>query len=188
MGDIYSRRFKSLQVGKDNISPNCTIGDNVRIGLSIVEDDVVIGNNVFIGNFTMIRSGVTIGDDSIIGHLVMIEADAKIGSRVTIQSQCHITKYATIEDRVFLGPAAVCINTQQISHGRSFAPKLEGPHIKFGARIGTASLVMPGRMIGENAVLGAKSLATKDIPDREVWIGHPAEFVRMVTAAEVLKK
>ena len=179
-------RFMPINGDHDLISPNCRIGKNVRLGQCVIEEGCSIGDNVFVGHFTMIRSGVKIGKNSVIGHLVMIEADTEIGEFTTIQSQCHITKYAKIGDHTFWGPMSGCINTHRISHGRGFPAKLEGPVIKFGARIGTGALIMPGVVIGENSVVGAKSLVTKDVPDREVWLGHPARFKQMVLADEIL--
>ena len=52
--------------------------------------------------------------------------------------------------------------------------------IKKGATIGSASIILPGLTIGENAMIGAGSLVTKDIPDNELWVGRPAKFVRFI--------
>ena len=190
MDDIYKRRFIEL-LETDRISPDCKIGENVKIGENtIIERGCNIGNNVFIGHNTVIRSGNTIGDDSVIGHLVMIEADSWIGKNTTIQSQCHITKYAKIDDHVFIGPKAMLINTNKISHGRDFEPNLEGPHICFAARIGSGAIIMPGKIVGKNAVVGAGSVVTQNIPPEQIWYGNPARPARYfnVPYREILKK
>jgi UDP-3-O-[3-hydroxymyristoyl] glucosamine N-acyltransferase len=188
MRNIYTRRWESPIGDHDRIGPNCKIGKNVKIGnFTIVEDGCVICDNVFIGHLSVLRNNVTVGENSIIGHLVMIESDAWIGKNSTIQSQCHITKFARIDDHVFLGPKAMLINTNRISHGRGFEPELRGPQICFAARIGSGSVIMPGRVIGKNASVGAGSVVTHDVPSGEVWVGNPARFKRLVPEKEIFR-
>ena len=187
--DIYERGYKMIRGNEDPISIDARIGENVTIGFNVIIDgDCKIGNNVFIGNNTMIRSGVAIGDDSIIGHLVMIESGTTIGLKVTIQSQCHITKNAVIENHCFFGPMAMCINTRNISHGRNYEAILEGPHIKFGCRIGSGAIIMPGVTIGENVSIGAGAVVTRSIPDGEIWLGVPARFRGKTPKRELLPR
>lgn len=194
MNNIYERPFGRVRDGDDPISNSVRFGRDVRVGCHVVIDpDCRLGDGVFIGHNTMIRSGVKIGNRSIIGHLVVIESDTLIGDDVTIQSQCHITKNARIEDRVFMGPKAMLINTNRISHGRAYKAKLEGPHIKFGARIGSGSIIMPGVTVGRNAVVGAGSIVVKDVPDEQIWFGkqtvtisQAASFQNYVPKDEIL--
>jgi len=170
--NIYQRPFERLGGIDDSISHSVRFGRKVRIGHNVVIDpDCRLGDEVFIGHGSMIRSGVIIGNRSVIGHLVVIEKDTLIGDDVTIQSQCHITALARVEDCVFMGPKAMLINTNKISHGRFYEAKLEGPHIKYGARIGSGSIIMPGVTIGRNAVIGAGSIVTKNVPDEQIWFG-----------------
>ena len=185
MTNIY-RNFYG-EVLETVINPFTRFGKNVRLGFNVVIDkDVTIGENVFVGHNTVIRSGVEIGNNTVIGHLVMIESDTKIGDFVTIQSQCHITKLAKIHSRVFMGPKAMCINTHNISHGRKFEAKLEGPILQYGVRIGSGAIVMPGITIRNEAVLGAGAVATKDIPAFQIWMGIPAKYIKDVPKEELL--
>jgi acetyltransferase-like isoleucine patch superfamily enzyme len=189
------------------IEKDCVIGDEVTIGHhsvieqgatigsgtiikhgSIIESNCNLGKNVFIGHNSVLRNDVTIGDNSIVGHLVMTEADAWLGKKTTIQSQCHITKFAKIDDHCFLGPKAMLINTMKISHGRGFEPDLRGPHVNYAARVGSGSIIMPGVIIGQNAVAGAGAVVTKNIPDFEIWFGNPAKFQYLVSKNEILEK
>lgn len=167
---MYDRGFERIREDEEMISMSVKFGKDVRIGHGVVIDEgCTIGDYVFIGHNTVIRSNVSIGSGSVIGHLVMIESDTTIGQKVTIQSQCHITKYARIADHVFIGPMAMCINTKNISHGRRFKPKLAGPTIKFGARIGSGAILLPGCEIGQNAVIGAGALINGKVPDNKIY-------------------
>lgn len=191
-------RFIELYGGMAPVSPGAFFGDNVRMGFgNVILDGTRIGSNcrigsyccidegvsvgewTFIGDLTKIRDSVEIGHHAIIGHLVMIEQGAKIGNHVTIQSQCHITKDAVIEDRVFFGPGAIVINTRKISHGRGYEPVITPPLIRYGARIGAGAVILPGVEIGKNAVVGAGSVVTRDVPNSEIWINKASDNGRV---------
>lgn len=153
----------------------------------VIEGDCYVGDNSFVGNHVVMRPGVKIGSDCMIGHGTVFEGDTLIGDRVLIHAQCHITQHVTMEDDVFLGPMVMTINTRNIKHGReSIELDKKGPYICRAARIGGGSSILPGITIGENALIGAGSVVTKDVPDREVWIGVPAKKVRDVMFAECL--
>lgn len=178
---IYNENY--IKVCSDNspIHWSVKFGKNVKLGENVVIDEnVIIGDNVFIGHNTVIRNNVKIGNGTVIGHSVVIESDTVIHDKVTIQSQCHITKYADIGDRVFFGPKAMCINTYHISHGREFKPKLKGPKIGFGCRIGAGAVLMPGVTLGREVEIGANSTVTKDCDSFWVYIGSPAKKTRPV--------
>ena len=186
MGNPYKEKFKRV-CGIDNpIHWSVVFGMDVKVGENVVIDaGCQIGDNVFIGHNTVIRSNVKIGDDSIIGHLVMIESNTVIGHDTTIQSQCHITKNAVIGNHIFFGPTATMINTHRISHGRDYVPEILTTTIKDWARIGTGSICMPGVTISENAHLAAGAVATKDVPENEIWSGVPAKYLKNVPEDEI---
>jgi UDP-2-acetamido-3-amino-2,3-dideoxy-glucuronate N-acetyltransferase len=170
------------------VHPSTRFGRNVRLGHGVIIDaGVRISDDVFIGHHTVIRSGVRIHHAAVIGHLVVIEAETVIGAETTIQSQCHITKGARIGSRVFFGPGAVMINEWRIaSHGRRIPQRLEGPVVRNGARIGAGALIMPGVEIGQNAMIGARSIVTRNVPPREVWFGCEAASRGPVPEEEIV--
>jgi len=183
--NIYEELYQPVLIHP--IDPGTEFGKNVRIGYGVIIDKgCVIGDNVFIGHNSVLREGVHIGNNSVIGHLVMIELGTKIGERVTIQSNSHITGYATIEDRVFMGPMSMCINTWKISHGRNFKAEIRGPTIKYGARIGSGSVIMPGIVIGRECLIGVNSTVTKHCDDFGKYIGNPATFRGVIPSEERL--
>ena len=189
--ELYEKNYTELRAGEEQISFRARFGARVKVGFGVVIDEnVIIGNDVFIGHNTIIRSNVSIGDGSVIGHLVMIESDTSIGEKVTIQSQCHITKNAAIADHVFMGPMAMCINTKNISHGRGYDPKLQGPIIGFGARIGSGAILLPGSEIGQNAVVGAGAIVNGKVPERKIYYSKQmvAQLQGEIPTREILKK
>jgi len=180
-------RFQRVTKEDGPIHWSVKFGTGVKVGENaVIDEGCSIGDGVFIGHNCVIRSGVKIGAGSVIGHLVMIERDAEIGQKVTIHDQCHITTFAKIGDFVFIGPKVMCINTRRISHGRGFEPELEGPEIGYAARVGAGAIILPGRKIGENAVVGAASLVVRDIPPRQIWFGNPAKYRSEVPADEIM--
>ena len=167
--------FKRLLGNFDAIHPSTIFGSNVRMGDGVViEQDCIIGDNTIIGHHCVLRSGTKIGDDCVIGHLTVFEGSCFIGNRVLIHAQCHITLGVVIEDDVFIAPFFVGANTPRIVHGRNYPLELKPYRIKRAARLGVAVVVLPGKVIGENSLVGAGSVITHDVPDKEIWFGNPA--------------
>jgi len=135
-----------------------------------------VGENVLIESYTFIRPNVTIGDNTEIRQFCFIAEGAKIGSNVKIFQFSNICKNAIIEDCVYIGPGVTLTNTQKIAHLRSYKPIIDAPVIKYGARIGSRAVILPGVTIGRNALIGAGAVVTKDVPDNEIYYGNPARY------------
>lgn len=140
---------------------------------AMLDDDVSLGMNVFIGSNTVIRGQTVLNDGVVIGPLCCFEEEVTVGKLTRIQSCCYITKLTRIGENVFIGPCLVTANEWRISsHGRRIPQKLEGPIIHDCARVGAGCLIMPGIKIGRNALLGAGSIATRNIEEGEIWFGY----------------
>jgi acetyltransferase-like isoleucine patch superfamily enzyme len=146
--------------------------------------DVKLGKNVKIFEFTNLY-GCEIGDDSKVGAFVEIQKNAKIGKNVKVCSHTFICEGVTIEDDVFVGHNVSFINdkyprstnhdgTQQTDGDWKVVPTL----VKRAASIGTSSTILCGVTIGENAIVGAGSVVTKDVPPNAIVAGVPARVVR----------
>jgi len=151
------------------------IGRNhtIRSG-TIIYDNVLIGDNFQTGHNVLIRDGTIIGNNVLVGTGTIIDGDVIIGNDVRIQSMCYIPPKTRIEDGVFLGPNVVLTNDK---YPMSPKDNLIGPTIKRGAVICANCTILPGVEIGEEALVAAGAIVTKDIPPRKMAIGCPAKVV-----------
>lgn len=121
-----------------------------------------IGENTNIWQFCVILKNAEIGANCNICSHVFIENDVKIGNNVTIKNGVQIWDGIEIEDNVFIGPNVTFCNDRYPKSGnKNF--KLEKIIIKKGASIGANSTILPGVTIGENAMIAAGSIVTKNV-------------------------
>lgn len=156
-------------------------GDFVRIS-----SDVKLGENVKIYAFVNLY-GCEIGDDSKIGTFVEIQKGVKIGRRVKVSSHSFICEGVTVEDDVFIGHSVIFINDKyprstNSSNQLQTEADWECIHtlVKRGSSIGSNATILCGVTIGENAIVGAGSVVTHDVPDDAIVAGNPARFLRWI--------
>jgi acetyltransferase-like isoleucine patch superfamily enzyme len=147
-----------------------------------------LGRNVRLYAFVNLY-GCTIGDDTKIGTFVEIQKNARIGRNVKISSHTFICEGVLIEDEVFVGHNVSFINdkypratTSDGSLQTEADWQVVPTRVKRGASIGTSATILCGVTIGENAVVGAGSVVTRDVPDNAVVAGNPARILRKVVA------
>lgn len=137
-----------------------------------------IGDNTRIWQYCVVLKLAQIGNDCNICSHCFIENDVRIGNNVTIKNGVYLWDGITIEDDVQIGPNVTFTNDKYPRAKQPF--DLQRTIIKKNASIGAASTILGGVTIGENAMIGAGSLVTKDIPANELWIGSPARFIRKI--------
>jgi acetyltransferase-like isoleucine patch superfamily enzyme len=153
-----------------------TIGDNVIIRSgSIIYAGVLIGKNSQTGHNILIREGNVIGSQVSIGTNSMLEPDNTIGNRVRIHSGCFMES-VTIGEDCFIGPCVVFTDDPHPPCPR-YKDCIGGATVKKAAKIGANSTILPGISIGENALVGAGSVVTKNIPKNCVFLGNPAKKI-----------
>jgi acetyltransferase-like isoleucine patch superfamily enzyme len=149
-----------------------------------IAPDVKLGENVMIYAFVNLY-GCSIGDNSRVGTFVEIQKNASIGRNVKVSSHTFVCEGVTIEDDVFVGHNVSFINDKypRATNGRG-TPQTEADWgvvktlVKRGASIGTSATILCGVTIGENAVIGAGSVVTRDVPADAVVAGNPARPVK----------
>jgi acetyltransferase-like isoleucine patch superfamily enzyme len=149
-----------------------------------IAPDVKLGKNVRLAEFINLY-GCTVGDNTKIGAFVEIQKNAHVGNNVKISSHTFICEGVCIEDNCFIGHNVSFINDKyprSVNVDGSMQTeadwKVEKTLVKKGASIGTSSTILCGVTIGENAIVGAGSVVTKDIPPNTVAAGVPARVKR----------
>ena len=150
--------------------------------------DVKLGKGVRIFDFTNLY-GCEIGDDTKIGAFVEIQKGVKVGSRCKISSHTFICEGVNLEDEVFIGHNVTFINDRypratngngQLQTEADWA--CVPTRVKKGASIGSGATLLCGITVGENAVIGAGSVVTKDVPAGAVVAGNPARIMKKAPA------
>lgn len=145
-----------------------------------VAPDVVLGREVKLHGFCNLY-GCEIGDETRIGTFVEIQKGAKIGARCKISSHSFICEGVTIEDGVFIGHGVMFVNDRRpraLNPDGSFQSQgdweCQRTLIERGASIGSGATILGGITVGENALVGAGSVVTKDVPAHSTVAGNPA--------------
>ena len=151
-----------------------------------ISDDVKLGKDVKLSKFINLY-GCCVGDNTKIGAFVEIQKNAFIGKNCKISSHTFICEGVTIEDNVFIGHNVAFIND---SFPRATAKdgklqteadwKVEPTLVKKGASIGSSSTILSNVVIGENAIIGAGSVVTKNVLPDMIVAGNPAKKLRKV--------
>ncbi len=150
--------------------------------------DVKLGEGVKLSKFINLY-GCEIGDNTKIGAFVEIQKNATVGKNCKVSSHSFICEGVTIEDNVFIGHGVTFINDSyprattadgQLQTEKDW--KVERTVVKKGASIGSGTTVLSNLVIGENAIVGAGSVVTKDVPANAIVAGNPARVKRYIDA------
>jgi len=152
-----------------------------------IAPDVKLGKDVRLSKFINLY-GCEVGDGTKIGAFVEIQKNASVGKNCKVSSHTFVCEGVKIEDNVFIGHSVTFIND---SYPRSTTAdgalqteadwKVEPTLVKKGASIGSGSTILSKVTIGENAIVGAGSVVTKDVPAGAIVAGNPAKVLRYIT-------
>lgn len=138
-----------------------------------------IGEGTRIWQFCVVLPNASIGRNCNICANVLIENNVKVADHVTVKSGVQLWDGVTIEEHVCIGPNVTFTNDRKPKSGNKEFIR-EQTIVKRGASIGANSTILPGITIGENAMIGAGSVVTKNIPANELWYGNPAIFIKKI--------
>ena len=138
-----------------------------------------IGVDTYVWQYSIILKGAHIGSNCNINCHVFIENDVIIGNNVTIKSGVQIWDGLRIEDNVFVDPNVTFTN-DRYPRSKQYPTDFQKTVLKKGASIGANSTVLGGIVVGENSLIGAGSVVTKDVPANELWVGNPAKKIRNI--------
>ena len=140
-----------------------------------------IGAGTKVWQFAVILPGAVIGNDCNICAHTFIENEVVLGHRVTVKSGVYLWDGLTIEDDVFIGPC-VAFSNDKYPRSKVYPGAFAQTLVKRGASIGANATVLPGIVLGENCMVGAGAVVTRDVPDNAVVAGNPARIVRYIDA------
>jgi len=159
---------------------------NYKDKMKKIASDVKLGKDVKIYEFVNLY-GCDIDDNTKIGAFVEIQKNARIGKNCKISSHTFICEGVTIEDNVFVGHNVTFINDKYPRATANDGQLQTEDHwtcvpttVKTGASIGSSATLLCGITVGENAVVGAGSVVTKDVPPKAVVAGNPAKIIRYI--------
>jgi acetyltransferase-like isoleucine patch superfamily enzyme len=172
----------------DRELPPLTLGDTCIVGTGVVlYRGAAIDARVLMADLCTVREDVRIGRGTIVGRGVTVENVCDIGRYCKLESESYITAYSTLEDRVFVAPGVMCSNDNFVGRTAERFKHFKGLTVRKGARLGVGTVYLPGVTIGEDALVAAGSVVTRDLPARMISMGRPAKPLRPVAPEQLLE-
>jgi acetyltransferase-like isoleucine patch superfamily enzyme len=154
-----------------------------------IKDDVKFGTNVQLSKFINLY-GCEVGDETKIGAFVEIQKNARVGRYCKISSHTFVCEGVTIEDNVFVGHGVTFINDSYPRATKTSGElqtekdwSVERTIVKRGASIGSGSTILSNLVIGENSIVGAGSMVTRNVPPNTIVVGNPARILRSISSS-----
>lgn len=188
LGKRPAKASLSATTGTTTQYPPLVLGKAVTAGAGcILYVGAEIGDMVFFGDMSTVREDVKIGEYTIIGRGATVENKVTIGRKCKIETEAYITAFSTIGDYCFIAPCVAFTNDNFLGRTEERKKHFGGPTLKRGARIGANATILPNLVIGEDAVVAAGAVVTKDVPPRMIVLGSPAKVLRSVPEEQLIE-
>lgn len=175
-------------ITKEQTLPPCVIEDGSILGsLVVVYRGCTLGSKAMIADFASVRENVQIGELTIVGRGVTVENNVRIGRRCKLETEAYITALSEIEDGCFVAPEVTFTNDNFLGRTKERFKYHKGVTLRRGARIGANVTLLPGLVVGEDALVAAGSVVTRDVPAKKIVLGSPAKVWRDVPPEQWLE-
>jgi acetyltransferase-like isoleucine patch superfamily enzyme len=165
--------------------PPLRVGRGSYIGThAIVYRGSVLGPECFVADGAQVRERCTLGQRVIVGRGATVENDCRVGDFAKLETGAYLTAHSVVEAHVFIAPYVATSNDRYLARTEARHQAIRGPHLKRGARIGVGAVLLPGVTVGQEGVVAAGAVATRDVPPYRVVMGIPAREVRAVPETE----
>ena len=187
LGKLPMRAANSATTKEQDLPP-LSVGDLCIVGTGVVlYRGAAIDAKVLMADLCTVRENVSIGRGTIVGRGVTVENFCTVGRFCKLESECYLTAYSTLEDRVFVAPGVVTSNDNFVGRTAERFKHFKGITVRRGGRIGAGSVILPGIVIGEDGMVAAGSVVTRDVPARTIVLGSPARAWRPVPVEQLLE-
>lgn len=187
LGKLPMKAANSATTREQELPP-LEVGDLSIVGTGVVlYRGAKIDGKVLMADLCTVRENVSIGRGTIVGRGVTVENFCTVGRYCKLESECYITAYSTLEDRVFIAPGVVTSNDNFVGRTAERFKHFKGVTVRKGGRVGAGVVTLPGVTIGEDALVAAGSVVTADVPARTIVLGTPARAWREVPVEQLLE-
>lgn len=187
LGKLPMRAANSATTKEQELTP-LTVGDTCIVGTgAVLYRGAEVDEKVLMADLCTIRENVTIGRGTIVGRGVTVENFCTVGRYCKLESECYITAYSELEDRVFVAPGVVTSNDNFVGRTAERFKHFKGVTVRRGGRIGAGAVILPGITIGADGLVAAGSVVTRDVAPRTIVMGAPAKPLRDVPAEQLLE-
>ena len=164
------------------------IASDVTIGTYVViYRGAKLATGVFVADSAQIREDCSVGEFTIVGRNVTIENGCSVGARCKLETNAYITAFSTVGDDCFLAPMVTLTNDNFVGRTKERHDLIKGPSLASGARVGANATILPGLSLGEDCLVAAGAVVTKDVPARKIVAGCPAKVLRDVPINQLLE-
>ncbi len=161
--------------------PPLRVGQGTVVGAqAIIYHGATIGPECYIADQGVVRERCRLGTRVVVGQRTTVENDCQIGDFTKLQTAVYLTATTVVEDHVFIAPMVTTTNDPYVARTDARHEAMQGPIIHRGARIGGGAVLLPGVHVGQEALVAAGAVVTRDVPPYRLVMGVPARVVRQV--------